>query len=114
MGFSLDVHNSKALADSLDKAEVPGYPYFNQLIRIMATRCMTQAVYFSSGVYHCHCHCHCIVTCHMSLSRATFATLTTHYTIHCMLLLLHASHKLFSIHHSFTNVSGGIYIYIGS
>jgi exosome complex exonuclease DIS3/RRP44 len=50
MGFSLDVHNSKALADSLDRAEVPGYPYFNQLIRIMATRCMTQAVYFSSGM----------------------------------------------------------------
>ncbi|OIT26942.1 PREDICTED: exosome complex exonuclease RRP44 homolog A [Nicotiana attenuata] len=48
VGLSLDVTSSKALADSLDRA-VGDDPYFNKLIRILATRCMTQAVYFCSG-----------------------------------------------------------------
>ncbi|XP_071724421.1 exosome complex exonuclease RRP44 homolog A-like [Rutidosis leptorrhynchoides] len=48
VGLSLDVSSSKALADSLDRA-VGDDPYFNKLIRILATRCMTQAVYFCSG-----------------------------------------------------------------
>lgn len=48
VGLSLDVSTSKALADSLDRA-VGDDPYFNKLIRILATRCMTQAVYFCSG-----------------------------------------------------------------
>lgn len=49
VGVSLEVHSSKALADSLDRAEVKDNPYFNKLLRILATRCMQQAVYFSSG-----------------------------------------------------------------
>jgi len=48
VGLNLDVSTSKALADSLDHA-VGDDPYFNKLIRILATRCMTQAVYFCSG-----------------------------------------------------------------
>nr|AID55111.1 exosome complex exonuclease RRP44 [Cocos nucifera] len=48
VGLDLDVSSSKALADSLDHA-VDDDPYFNKLIRILATRCMTQAVYFCSG-----------------------------------------------------------------
>ncbi|KAK9713411.1 hypothetical protein RND81_06G025500 [Saponaria officinalis] len=48
VGLDLDVSSSKALADSLDRA-VGNDPYFNKLIRILATRCMTQAVYFCSG-----------------------------------------------------------------
>lgn len=48
VGLELDVSSSKALADSLDRA-VGEDPYFNKLIRILATRCMTQAVYFCSG-----------------------------------------------------------------
>ncbi|KMT08874.1 hypothetical protein BVRB_6g135970 [Beta vulgaris subsp. vulgaris] len=48
IGLDLDVSSSKALADSLDRA-VGSDPYFNKLIRILATRCMTQAVYFCSG-----------------------------------------------------------------
>ncbi|CAN1787742.1 Exosome complex exonuclease RRP44 homolog A [Linum perenne] len=48
IGLNLDVLSSKALADSLDHA-VGDDPYFNKLIRIMATRCMSQAVYFCSG-----------------------------------------------------------------
>ncbi|KAF4402707.1 hypothetical protein G4B88_012492 [Cannabis sativa] len=47
VGLNLDVSSSKALADSLDSAG--NDPYFNKLIRILATRCMTQAVYFCSG-----------------------------------------------------------------
>lgn len=39
----------QALAGSLDKAVRKDDPYFNKLIRIMATRCMTQAIYFSSA-----------------------------------------------------------------
>ncbi|KAK6924586.1 PIN domain [Dillenia turbinata] len=48
VGLNLDTSSSKALADSLDQA-VRDDPYFNKLIRILATRCMTQAVYFCSG-----------------------------------------------------------------
>uniref|UniRef100_A0A7C9AS55 Uncharacterized protein n=1 Tax=Opuntia streptacantha TaxID=393608 RepID=A0A7C9AS55_OPUST len=48
VGLDLDISSSKALADSLDRA-VGNDPYFNKLIRILATRCMTQAVYFCSG-----------------------------------------------------------------
>jgi len=48
VGVNLDISSSKALADSLDRA-VGNDPYFNKLIRILATRCMTQAVYFCSG-----------------------------------------------------------------
>ncbi|KAM3935612.1 exosome complex exonuclease RRP44 [Leptodactylus fuscus] len=41
---------AKALADSLDKAECAEFPYLNTLLRILATRCMMQAVYFCSGM----------------------------------------------------------------
>jgi exosome complex exonuclease DIS3/RRP44 len=41
VGVHLDISSSKALADSLDHA-VGDDPYFNKLIRILATRCMTQ------------------------------------------------------------------------
>jgi exosome complex exonuclease DIS3/RRP44 len=37
------------VAASLDAAVRPDDPYFNKLVRIMATRCMTQAKYFASG-----------------------------------------------------------------
>ncbi|KAL6523030.1 Exosome complex exonuclease RRP44 A [Orobanche minor] len=48
VGLCLDVTSSQALADSLDRA-VSDDAYFNKLIRILATRCMTQAMYFCSG-----------------------------------------------------------------
>jgi exosome complex exonuclease DIS3/RRP44 len=37
------------LAESLDKAVRGDDLYFNKLVRIMATRCMTQAAYFGSA-----------------------------------------------------------------
>ncbi len=49
LGFELNVESGKALADSLDAAVVEGKPFFNQVLRIMITRCMSQAKYFCSG-----------------------------------------------------------------
>lgn len=49
VGVTLQVGSSKELADSLDQAVVASNPYFNKLLRILATRCMMQAVYFSSS-----------------------------------------------------------------
>ncbi|CAK1598616.1 unnamed protein product [Parnassius mnemosyne] len=48
-GFELDVSTNKSFSKSLDAAVIPERPFFNTLLRIMATRCMQQAVYFSSG-----------------------------------------------------------------
>eukprot|EP01133_Synstelium_polycarpum_P012635 gene12635-14841_t len=48
-GFQFDTSSSGALADSLDAANIEGDPYFNTLCRIMTTRCMSPALYFSSG-----------------------------------------------------------------
>ena len=48
-GVKLKVGSAKELATSLNKAEIPNQPYFNTLIRILTTRYMMQAVYFSSG-----------------------------------------------------------------
>lgn len=50
-GFSVSLESSRALADSLDRCEDPKDPYFNTLIRIMSTRCMMAAEYFSSGSF---------------------------------------------------------------
>ena len=48
-GTPINVESAKALADSLEKADVADQPYFNTMLRILATRCMMQAVYFCSG-----------------------------------------------------------------
>lgn len=50
-GFQIDIEDSKALADSLDQAVLPEDPYFNKLLRILSTRCMSPAQYFCSGEY---------------------------------------------------------------
>lgn len=48
-GLTLDVSSSRTLADSLDLCVDDKNPFFNTLVRILATRCMTSAEYFSSG-----------------------------------------------------------------
>jgi exosome complex exonuclease DIS3/RRP44 len=48
-GFAIDPSSSGALGRSLDAARRDGDPYFNTLVRLTATRCMTQARYFGSG-----------------------------------------------------------------
>ena len=47
-GFELDVSSSKALAGSLDRCTDSQNPFFNTLVRILATRCMMSAEYFPS------------------------------------------------------------------
>jgi exosome complex exonuclease DIS3/RRP44 len=48
-GFSLTTTSSKALAESLDACTDPQEPFLNTLVRIMTTRCLTSAEYFSSS-----------------------------------------------------------------
>ncbi|RYP74231.1 hypothetical protein DL771_003164 [Monosporascus sp. 5C6A] len=48
-GMDLRVDSSKAVADSLDRCVDPREPFFNTLVRIMATRCMMSAEYFCAG-----------------------------------------------------------------
>ena len=48
-GFNLRTESSKAVADSLDSCVDPKEPFFNTLVRILATRCMMSAEYFCSG-----------------------------------------------------------------
>ncbi|KAL8666588.1 MAG: hypothetical protein Q9202_001386 [Teloschistes flavicans] len=47
--LELRSESSGALADSLDRCIDPREPFFNTLVRIMATRCMMSAEYFCSG-----------------------------------------------------------------
>ncbi|KAJ2391829.1 exosome catalytic subunit dis3, partial [Coemansia sp. RSA 2603] len=49
LGVQLETGSSLALAQSLDRAVLPDDPYFNNLLRILTTRCMMQAQYFCSG-----------------------------------------------------------------
>ena len=46
----MDVSSNKTLADSLEKAIIADNPYFNTMLRILTTRCMMQAKYFTSGM----------------------------------------------------------------
>lgn len=45
-GYEMSTETSKNFADCLDKADRKNDPYFNKLVRIMATRCMHQAVLY--------------------------------------------------------------------
>lgn len=49
-GFTINIESNKSLALSLDAAERTDNPYLNTMLRILATRCMQQAVYFASGM----------------------------------------------------------------
>ena len=48
-GLEIDPSSSKALADSLDRCVDGEEPFFNTLVRILATRCMMSAEYFVAG-----------------------------------------------------------------
>ena len=48
-GFDIEIDSGKQLADSLNKATDPNNVYMNTMLRMIATRCMMQAVYFASG-----------------------------------------------------------------
>ncbi|KAJ2087906.1 exosome catalytic subunit dis3 [Coemansia sp. RSA 986] len=51
LDIQLETGSSLALAQSLDRAVLPTDPYFNNLLRILTTRCMMQAQYFCSGLF---------------------------------------------------------------
>ncbi len=58
-GYSgLDSSSSKKLGESLDKLKKSGDNFFNRLIRIMLTRTMNQAKYFSSSEFDYSDFCH--------------------------------------------------------
>ena len=48
-GFEIRIDTGKQLADSIRAAEDPQKPYLNTMLRMIATRCMMQAVCFASG-----------------------------------------------------------------
>ncbi|KAG0422372.1 hypothetical protein HPB47_001796, partial [Ixodes persulcatus] len=48
-GFVVEVESGLRLAESLDRAVDPEQPYFNVMLRMVATRCMARALYFCSG-----------------------------------------------------------------
>merc|ERR1719221_2177068 len=48
-GFEIELDTGKQLADSLNKAIDQKNVYMNTMLRMIATRCMMQAVYFASG-----------------------------------------------------------------
>merc|ERR1712025_642460 len=48
-GFSMEIDTGKQLADSFNKAVDPNNNYMNTMLRMIATRCMLQAVYFARG-----------------------------------------------------------------
>ena len=48
-GMELKSDTSRAVADSLDQCVDPNDPFFNTMIRILATRCMMSAEYFCAG-----------------------------------------------------------------
>ncbi|XP_014483626.1 PREDICTED: exosome complex exonuclease RRP44 [Dinoponera quadriceps] len=50
-GFTININTGKELAQSLEGARKESNPYFNTMLRILATRCMMQAVYFISGMH---------------------------------------------------------------
>ncbi|XP_050293944.1 exosome complex exonuclease RRP44 [Anthonomus grandis grandis] len=49
LGYEILIDSGKNLAESLDKATSDKNPYLNTMLRMLATRCMLQAVYFPSG-----------------------------------------------------------------
>ncbi|KAL6261144.1 hypothetical protein P5V15_008672 [Pogonomyrmex californicus] len=53
-GFTINTNTGKELARSLEETKKESNPYFNTMLKILATRCMMQAVYFISGMHQPH------------------------------------------------------------
>ena len=72
---------TQTLAASLDAAQRADDPYFNKLLRIMATRCMTQVWYaapLSCMAHTHHGHRHCTVAVLMWRLQSTTTTAWLH------------------------------------
>jgi exosome complex exonuclease DIS3/RRP44 len=57
-GCHIDISNSKLLGETLDKLKKGNDKFFNKLVRIMTTRTMNQAKYFSSSDFGFEDFCH--------------------------------------------------------
>jgi exosome complex exonuclease DIS3/RRP44 len=88
-GIEVKVDTSRQLADSLDAAQIPGYPYFNKLLRILTTRCLTEAVYFSAGQVEPDKYWHYGLACdtytHFTSPIRRYADLVVHRMLACSL-----------------------------
>lgn len=51
-GFEIKPDDGKSLSESLDRAKLPNDDFFNLMLRMIATRCMTPAAYFCSGYFN--------------------------------------------------------------
>lgn len=70
-GYDVDITSGKALSDSLDLIVDANNPMFNKVMRMLTTRCMTQAKYVSSGEINSLKQLH-----HFGLAMNTY----THFT----------------------------------
>jgi exosome complex exonuclease DIS3/RRP44 len=69
-GFEIDIETSKRLADSLEASQIESETYFNKLLRILSTRCMSPAQYFCSGEYRpTDWHHYSLHSFHLSYSK---------------------------------------------
>jgi exosome complex exonuclease DIS3/RRP44 len=96
VGIKMNCDTSKQLADSLDAAVKKETPYFNKLMRIMATRCMTQAVYFGSGDVPPNefRHYGLAAEIYTLISPHPFVDTPMSWSIVCLLLLWESRHSL--------------------
>ncbi|XP_011146134.1 exosome complex exonuclease RRP44 [Harpegnathos saltator] len=81
-GFTINVNTGKELAQSLDEAKKVSNPYFNTMLRILATRCMMQAVYFISGMHQSEEYSHyglaCPIYTHFTSPIRRYADIIVH------------------------------------
>jgi exosome complex exonuclease DIS3/RRP44 len=70
-GHEVDISNGKTISASLDGINDPSNPMFNKVLRVLTTRCMTQAKYMSSGEIASIKQLH-----HFGLAASTY----THFT----------------------------------
>ncbi|EZA55948.1 hypothetical protein DMN91_010758 [Ooceraea biroi] len=81
-GFFINTTTGKELARSLEEARKESNPYFNTMLRILATRCMLQAVYFISGMHQLEEFAHyglaCPIYTHFTSPIRRYADIIVH------------------------------------
>ncbi|KAF4520987.1 hypothetical protein B566_EDAN002483 [Ephemera danica] len=105
-GFELDVSCGKDLSESLDRATKPENPFFNSMVRILATRCMLQAVYFCSGMLQVEEYKHYGLACplytHFTSPIRRYADIMVHRLLAVCVQADQVSPELLDKNHSHT------------